>query len=36
MENEMLKQVFKIQHKQIQGMVGSQNQLATAIALQEP
>ena len=36
MENEMLKEVFKIQHEQIQGMVASQNQLATAIALPEP
>ena len=27
MENEMLKEVFKIQHEQIQGMVASQNQL---------
>ena len=36
MENEMLKEVFKIQHEQIQGMVASQNQLATAIALLEP
>ena len=32
----MLKEVFKIQHEQIQGMVASQNQLATAIALPEP
>ena len=33
MENEMLKEVYKIQHQQIQGMVASQNQLATAISL---
>ena len=32
----MLKEVFKIQHEQIQGMVASQNQLATAITLPEP
>lgn len=36
MENEMLKEVFKIQHEQIQGMVASQHHLATAIALPEP
>ena len=35
-ENEMLKEVFKIQHEQIQGMVASQHHLATAIALTEP
>ena len=29
----MLKEVFKIQHQQIQGMVASQNPLATAISL---
>ena len=32
----MLREVLKIQHEQIQGMVASQNQLATAIALPEP
>lgn len=32
----MLKEVFKTQHKKIQGMVASQNHLATAIALPEP
>ena len=36
MKNEMPKEVFKIQHEQIQGIVASQNQLATAVALQEP
>ena len=35
-ENKMLEEVFKIQHKQIQGMVASQHHLATAIALPEP
>ena len=35
-ENEMLKEVFKIQHEQIQGMVASQHHLATAIAIPEP
>ena len=32
----MLKQVFKIQHEQIQGMVASRNQLTTAFTLQDP
>ena len=36
MENKVLKEVFKIQHELIQGMVASQNRLATAIALPEP
>ena len=35
-EDGILKEVFKIQHKQIQGLVASQYQLATVIALPEP
>lgn len=36
MENEMVKEVFTIHQEQIQGMVASQNHLATAIALPDP
>ena len=32
----MLREVLKIQHEQIQGIVASQNQLATTISLQDP
>ena len=35
-EEELLKEVFKLQHAQIQSMVSSQQQLATAVTLPQP
>ena len=35
-DEELLKEIFKIQHAQIQSMVSSQQQLATAVSLPQP